>query len=189
MKFRGDNFGFSHNHAQHKFIMTGRIAASGSINTLLSKDGIVTNLDTFAFFNLFQDCTSLTSAPELPATTLADSCYKSLFRNCTSLTTAPELPATTLANNCYYGLFRGCTSLTSAPALPATTLADSCYYKMFQGSSSLSSVEVNFTDWSTGTTEWLDGVAASGTFTCPAALDTTTRDGTHVPADWTVVTK
>ena len=33
------------------------------------------------------------------------------FSNCTSLTTAPELPATTLANNCYSKMFSGCTSL------------------------------------------------------------------------------
>ena len=34
----------------------------------------------------------------LPATTLANSCYLNMFYKCTSLTTAPELPATTLAN-------------------------------------------------------------------------------------------
>lgn len=163
MKFRGDNFAFGSNSTEYSFTMTGKIAASGSMNTLLSKDGIATNMRQYAFLNLFRGCTSLTSVPELPATTLVDSCY--------------------------YGLFRDCTSLTSAPALPATTLANNCYYKMFNGCSSLSSVEVNFTDWSTGTSNWLNGVAASGTFTCPAALDTTTRDSTHVPADWTVVTK
>jgi hypothetical protein len=45
-----------------------------------------------------------------------------MFDGCTSLTTAPALPATTLAANCYSYMFYGCTSLTSAPALPATTL-------------------------------------------------------------------
>ena len=60
---------------------------------------------------MFQDCTSLTTAPELPATTLGTSCYMNMFRGCTSLTTAPALPATTLANNCYAYMFSGCTSL------------------------------------------------------------------------------
>ena len=81
---------------------------------------------------MFQDCTSLTQAPALPATTLADSCYKYMFNNCISLTQAPALPATTLANYCYSSMFQGCTSLTQAPALPATTLANHCYSSMFK---------------------------------------------------------
>jgi len=41
---------------------------------------------------------------------LATYCYNSMFEDCTSLTTAPELPATTLANYCYQYMFNGCTS-------------------------------------------------------------------------------
>lgn len=33
--------------------------------------------------------------------TMIDYCYANMFYNCTSLTTAPELPATTLADYCY----------------------------------------------------------------------------------------
>lgn len=36
-----------------------------------------------------------------------------MFYGCTSLTTAPALPATTLANHCYDYMFVGCTSLSS----------------------------------------------------------------------------
>ena len=82
---------------------------------------------------MFYGCTSLTTAPSLPATTLAISCYGYMFYGCTSLTTAPSLPATTLANYCYRSMFYGCTSLTTAPSLPATTLANVCYGYMFQG--------------------------------------------------------
>jgi hypothetical protein len=60
---------------------------------------------------MFSGCTSLTTAPELPATTLANRCYYSMFDNCTSLTTAPELPATELAYNCYSYMFNGCSKL------------------------------------------------------------------------------
>jgi hypothetical protein len=69
--------------------------------------------------------------------TLADHCYSYMFNGCTSLTTAPSLPATTLAHSCYYYMFNGCTSLTTAPSLPATTLADYCYSYMFNGCTSL----------------------------------------------------
>ena len=34
-----------------------------------------------------------------------------MFAGCTSLTTAPELPATTLADYCYMSMFQGCTKL------------------------------------------------------------------------------
>ncbi|MDY4175846.1 MAG: T9SS type A sorting domain-containing protein, partial [Bacteroidales bacterium] len=85
----------------------------------------------------FSDCTGLTSAPSLPATTLAEECYNWMFSSCTSLTSAPTLPATTLAKWCYRGMFAGCTSLTSAPSLPATTLAEECYNWMFSGCTSL----------------------------------------------------
>jgi hypothetical protein len=87
---------------------------------------------------MFENCTSLVTAPELPATTLANYCYQYMFSGCTSLTTAPSiLPATTLTSYCYHNMFYDCTSLTTAPALPATTLANSCYYNMFFGCTSL----------------------------------------------------
>ena len=60
-----------------------------------------------------------------------------MFNGCKSLTTAPVLPATTLANSCYYNIFAYCTSLTTAPVLPATTLARYCYSYMFNGCTSL----------------------------------------------------
>ena len=89
---------------------------------------------------MFRGCTSLTTAPALPATTLADCCYDGMFSGCTSLATAPALPAMTLADGCYQGMFQGCTSLTSLPELPATTLATNCYQRMFQDCTSLTTV-------------------------------------------------
>lgn len=226
----------SSNSNYNQFVMTGKIAASGSIMKLLGKDTLsnyafakmfagcsalthapalpATTLANYCYSYMFQNCTSLTDAPELPATTLAsncysymfngctslssaselpattlaDYCYGEMFSNCTSLSSAPELPATTLAGHCYQGMLGGCTSLSDAPALPATTLADYCYAFMFYGSSSLSSMDVKFKEWSpsTATNSWLFGVAAAGTFKCPADLDTTISDDSHIPAGWTV---
>ena len=99
-----------------------------------------TNLaDNYCYYNMFGGCTSLTSAPELPATTLENNCYQYMFYGCTNLTAAPELKATTLAYKCYESMFQGCTGLTSAPELKATTLAKYCYYSMFGGCTSLTS--------------------------------------------------
>ena len=99
-----------------------------------------TKLVSNCYYSMFNRCISLTSAPKLPATTLALCCYNTMFSGCTSLVSAPELPAKKLAYYCYYEMFNGCTSLTSAPKLSAIELAEACYCKMFRGCENLSSV-------------------------------------------------
>ena len=111
------------------------IYCSGNIETILDyqtvEDGNHPTMSNWCYENLFNGCTSLITAPELPATTLSIGCYGSMFMNCTSLITAPELPATTLSARCYENMFWNCTSLTTAPSLPATTLSGYCYSSMF----------------------------------------------------------
>jgi hypothetical protein len=84
-------------------INSGKIAASGNIMFLMDKTGELRDLTgkDFCFIHLFTGCDSLTKAPELPATILANGCYIGMFDGCDSLTQAPELPATTLAYKCY----------------------------------------------------------------------------------------
>ena len=82
--------GFSLNY---RFVFTGadalKIACEGDIETLLDyktvRDG---------------------NHP-----TMANSCYACMFAGCTTLTTAPSLPATTLAASCYQNMFNGCTKI------------------------------------------------------------------------------
>ena len=117
-----------------------KVACTGDIRTLLDwKNYSTVETQNARFCNLFEGRSVLTSAPELPATMLANNCYSAMFSGCTSLTSAPKLPATTLAIGCYSNMFSGCTSLTSAPTLSATTLADYCYNGMFSGCTSLKS--------------------------------------------------
>ena len=117
------------------------VACTGDIRTLLDwKNYNIVKTDNARFCSLFETCSVLTSAPELPATKLADCCYYYMFYKCTNLTSAPVLPATTLAQECYSNMFTECTNLTSAPELPATKLAVHCYYSMFSNCPKLSSV-------------------------------------------------
>ena len=114
------------------------VACKGDIRTLLD----YTNYKDVAtesarFRHLFEDCTQLTSAPDLPAETLAEACYSFMFEGCTSLKTAPKLPATTLADDCYFRMFLGCTALETAPTLSAKNLKTYCYSYMFAGCTSL----------------------------------------------------
>jgi hypothetical protein len=146
-----------------------------------------TTLADSCYRSMFQNCTSLTSAPELPATTLAKSCYNGMFQNCTSLISAPELPATTLADTCYRGMFQNCTSLTSAPELPATTLANYCYYGMFEGCTSLNNIVMLATDISASNclSDWVSSVASTGTFVKSAGVEIPTGSS-GIPSGWTV---
>lgn len=153
----------------HNFTITGKTAASGSIMSLL--DATNEGMDSLA------DCGNYT--------------FGSLFFSCSSLTSAPSLPATVIRSGCYYAMFMRCSSLTSAPSLPATVLPHVCCLRMFQGCSSLAEVRVAFSAWNGNATEyWLTSVAATGTFRCPTALGTDatiTRDKSHCPEGWTVI--
>ena len=148
-----------------------------------------TTMKSDCYHSMFNGCTNLETAPELPATTLESSCYLFMFQGCESLTTAPELPATTLKPSCYYYMFSGCTSLTTAPVLPATTLAKNCYYRMFKDCTNLNSVTCLATDISASycTSDWLNGVAATGTFTKAASMNDWTTGASGIPSGWTVV--
>ena len=147
-----------------------------------------TKLAERCYVGMFQGCGSLTTAPALPATTLADGCYSSMFYGCIGLRTAPQLPATTLAESCYRSMFIGCQFLATAPELPATTLMPSCYMYMFRNCKKLNSIICLATDISANscTTNWVDNVASSGTFTKAASMTGWTTGANGIPDNWTV---
>lgn len=113
--------------------------------TMLYADGLVMplSLGERIFQGMFSYCTSLITAPELPATILYPSCYDGMFLCCTSLTESPSiLPATTLPNlavedNSYSSMFSGCTSLVSSPVICLTEVGCDTCYAMFRDCTSL----------------------------------------------------
>ena len=147
-----------------------------------------TTLKTYCYRNMFYGCKSLTTAPALPATTLANYCYQSMFSGCKSLTTAPELPATALAYSCYNSMFEVCSSLTTAPELPATTLKSGCYSSMFRGCTSLNYIKCLATDIpsSSCTSNWVGGVASTGTFVKASSMASWTTGNNGIPTGWIV---
>ena len=114
---------------------------------VIEADGLslpATKLASYCYYAMFKDCTLLTSAPMLPATSFflgggisAAYCYAQMFSGCSSLTEAPALPSTTLSNGCYSSMFNDCVSLTTAPALPAEYMYANCYQQMFRNCTSL----------------------------------------------------
>lgn len=82
----------------------------------------------------------------LPATTAAN-CYLEMFMGCTSLSSAPELPATELADKCYLRMFYNCPSLTSIPVfasdvtMSGTSNRRRYCFQMFQGCTGITRLE------------------------------------------------
>lgn len=138
---------------------------------------------------MFQNCTSLTTAPELPAMKLARYCYQGMFKGCTSLTTASELPATTLVKGCYKSMYHSCSSLTVAPVLHVAKLVDSCYATMFVKCSSLNKIICLATDKSAYecTDSWVQMVASSGTFYKDASMNNWKEGASGYWYGWTLV--
>lgn len=178
---------------------TYRAMFSGCTSLVEAPELPATTIGNYCYMEMFRGCTSLTTAPELPATTLGEACYQSMFKGCTSLTTAPSiLPATTLARQCYggayvqNGMFADCTSLTTAPVLPALDANYyACYGHMFDGCSSLNYIKVlatsTYSGWGDTFTEWVNGVASTGTFVKNASMTSLPTGTSGIPANWAVV--
>ncbi|MBP3679782.1 MAG: hypothetical protein J6I70_05655 [Bacteroidaceae bacterium] len=147
------------------FTEEAHVACTGDIRTLIDYDNyenVSTNQAEFR--HLFEGCVQLTSAPELPATDLAEYCYFAMFKDCTSLTVAPVLPATTLTNQCYREMFSGCENLSSITMLTTEDVEE----------------------YSGRLLSWVYGVAANGTFTKAASVTIPTGIS-GIPEGWTVV--
>lgn len=124
------------NNNNYRFFMSWKIAASWDINFLLNKNS-TDIVERWCFRSLFNWCTALTTAPQLPATTLGEYCYYWMFNNCSWLTTAPHLPATSLPQYCYREMFSWCTALAQLPYILATDIGTmSCAY-MFNSCSNI----------------------------------------------------
>jgi hypothetical protein len=75
-----------------------------------------------------------------------------MFAGCTSLTAAPELPATTLVNYCYYNMFNGCTSLSYIKCFATDISANDCTYGWVEGVSATGTFikHPSMNNWTTG---------------------------------------
>jgi len=144
---------------------------------------------SYNFAQMFRG-TKIESAENLifPAATTTSGNCRATFENCTLLTTAPELPATTVYNQCYYAMFRGCSSLATAPSvLSAVRLVGQCYQDMFKNCTSLNEIKCLATGSISGNTNnWVNGVSPTGTFvkSSGASWDTGVNG---IPSGWEIV--
>ena len=130
------------------FVMSGKIAASGNIMSLLDKDAEMTEIPAFGFMMLFGDITgknpntSLTSAAAMPTvTSIGDYGCAFIYAGCTSLTSAAAMPTvTSIGDYGCNGMYVNDTSLTAAAAMPALIdIGNEGCYTMYGGCTSLTS--------------------------------------------------
>jgi len=211
IRANNSNTTFGEENLAWMFSVDKKCAVSGNVMSLLDHNTYNGGVGSYGFYALFSGC-KITSAPDLTATSLGESCYEYMFEGCSELVKAPDLPATILKRYCYHAMFMGCsklvippdiqaesvwegcccdmfsncTSLSRAPVLKALHIYNRCYASMFHNCSSLSYVEVKFGSWNDGeyaTFNWLNGVSASGIFRCPSSLPDI-RDESHIPEGW-----
>lgn len=179
--------GFSTSNTNYyNFSFTSGTYAGGNINSLLCKNPQNAVITENCFNRLFLS-SRLVTAPALPSTEIARGCYNYMFRECKYLESAPEvLPSTTTYPYCYYYMFEGCTLLVKAPKILAESIVSYACNSMFRNDTSLNYIYTAMTQISDTNpiANWVNGVAATGDFYCPAEL-TIPIGASGIPDGWT----
>jgi len=131
--------------------------SSGTVNwvDINPKDPLILPASTAAncYMEMFSGCTSLHSAPDLPATVLEDKCYLRMFYNCTGLTSIPTfsskvtMSGTSSRRRYCFQMFQGCTGITRLDGSlfeETTELKANCFEDMFANCTGLTSVSAGF---------------------------------------------
>ena len=94
------------------FSMTGKVAASGNLVSLLDETCTMNEIVApGAFRRIFFECMSLVKAPEIPFTKLSDYCFKEAFQK-VSITETPMVQATVYGVRACDNMFSWNTKLT-----------------------------------------------------------------------------
>lgn len=190
---------------------TGEFSCRGNLQSMLN---YISSVPNYAFSYLFRGF-PMVNTPEMPADTVGEYGYSSLYRDIPYLTRSERLPALTVKNYAYgnmyagsgiehppviaattyltgslAGMFSDCGALLSAPHLLATSISRSCLLSAFRNCTHMTSIEVDFTSWGSSdpTTNWVSGVASSGTFVKPSSLPEE-YGVNRIPEGWTVINK
>lgn len=185
----GDGVNDSGNYSSFKK-STAYFNVYGNLLSIANSTGYTSGATLTNSFKSLFTTTNVVSAEHLiiPSALTVAFEVRSLFNGCTSLTMAPELPATSLTMACYNSMFSGCTSLYVAPILPALSVPAYAYYTMFDGCSSLNYIKCLATDIkSDATSSWVRRVSSTGTFTKDPNMSSWKTGVDGIPNGWTVI--
>lgn len=147
-----------------------------------------------SYVNMFGDCPELVYGPsELPKFIIQGSgyyCMAGMFQGCTKLISVFEKFETddSISQYSCERMFSGCTSLTIAPKIILLTqqTQNGSIHSLFRGCSSLDHIEyLGPEPYSITVNNWVDGVAANGTFVKSVGVNW--RTGVSgIPDNWAV---
>ena len=113
-----------------------------------------------------------------------------MFSNCEKLTTAPELPATTLAEGCYTYMFACCKKLSSVTCKATDLSAPGCLADWLNGAGTDESVTTKTIYISSAYSAYIADMNSSLEVTTDDAQINTNvpwKKGNHgIPAGWTI---
>ena len=115
--------------------------------------------------------------------------FRGLYSGCTGLVDASKLiiPATNAVASAYREMFLDCTSLEIGPEILATKLNYLTCANMFKGCSKLKYIKCLARNMYNSTGNWVNGVAASGTFVKAASMTGWETGVSGIPSGWTVI--
>ena len=149
-----------------------------------------TNPVSYAYRDMFLNCSSLKVQPYISMTTLDTGVCQQMFKGCSSMKTSQNALLPTKASSyCYIAMYQGCTNLEKAPILYISSLSENDYYlyEMFDGCSKLNEITVYAENWNESFCEnWLRGVSTTGTFYNMKGADIPVGIG-GIPEGWTEV--
>ena len=172
-----------------RFTMSGKIAASGNLNSILDDgDGsTISSLPNDCFWSLFYNCSALTQAPYLPAVTLGSRSYSAMFEYCTSLKYVPRVEATSLGEYALNFMFAYCSGLENGPYIAEpTSLAKGSYAHLFYSCTNLRSFKLGYKGSLSSDLnfEWVYNVPSGGTMYYNGPSTGTGTSG--IPSGWTI---
>lgn len=171
-----------------------------------------------AYEGMFNSCRNLENSPEINLVNIGLRDCARMFYNCYNLTEAAAINSLTVGNHgcyymyygcvnlvkaqnvlsmdikgydCYGCMFRACSSLERAPELPALKLISRCYNEMFYGCEKLNYIKaMTESPFNSGyTTNWVYGVASTGTFVKNKNYRNPPTGVNGIPFGWTVVSE
>lgn len=145
-------------------------------------------LGNYSASRMFSGCTSLIDASGLTIDNASNYGCDHMFEFCSSLTNAPKISGSYPGIYSYYGMFYNCTSLTNSPLISFYLPTGNCFRQMFFNCTNLNNVtflctdtSISASEWNEYTTQWLDGVSSTGTFTKKRGCTISAPNG------WTVI--
>lgn len=192
--FRGDNSnGFNATvYDRYTFSMNVSHIAGGDSRSLISATDFenVTTMPQGCYCQLFVTNTTITGASDLlfPFANVSQDGMRALFNGCTSLTSIPSLSTITSVGQDGLRYFAAGSRITSVDLSSVKSVGTTGFVNAFNGCSQLNNVKcMNLDSWDTPKMSgWLDGVAASGTFTKPLGLAILRGSANTIPVGWTL---